>query len=236
MHYRYSSGLAPEKSPNQSPQPEARQRILRAARTIFASHGPEGATVRKICGLAKANVASVNYHFGGKDGLYLSVLQSFLDQTLGSAPAGLAASCPPDEALRRCVAELLSHALGSGDSVSAGLSRLLTREFIQSSPLFFAAVFECRHQPLHNALLRAVRQLMPGAGDPSVQHAVASIVGQCLLFGVARKASVLLTPDPALEPGAIQDIAGFIMEFSLGGLGRMHAGPNRRGRTLGADQ
>lgn len=49
--------------------------LLEAAVTIFAAKGFLSATVRDICQLAGANVAAVNYHFGGKDALYTAVLK-----------------------------------------------------------------------------------------------------------------------------------------------------------------
>ncbi len=42
---------------------------------LFAEHGFDNVTVRDICQQARANVAAVNYHFGGKSGLYDEVLR-----------------------------------------------------------------------------------------------------------------------------------------------------------------
>ena len=53
-----------------------RQRLLDAAREVFSEFGYNGASVRQIVSRAGANVASVNYHFGGKDALYKEVLAS----------------------------------------------------------------------------------------------------------------------------------------------------------------
>ena len=53
---------------------ETRARLLYAAARLFAERGYARVTVRDICKKARANVAAVNYHFGGKDGLYRAVM------------------------------------------------------------------------------------------------------------------------------------------------------------------
>src|SRR5690606_21217182 len=52
-----------------------RQQLLEAAGQVFAEHGHAKATSKEICERARANIAAVNYHFGGKDGLYAAVLE-----------------------------------------------------------------------------------------------------------------------------------------------------------------
>jgi len=47
-----------------------RSRILDAASALFAEKGYGGVTVAAICHKAGANIAAVNYHFGGKEDLY----------------------------------------------------------------------------------------------------------------------------------------------------------------------
>jgi len=57
---------------------ETRERILSAAQKLFSEIGFEGTSVRDITTEAGCNVASVNYHFGGKDNLYLETFRSML--------------------------------------------------------------------------------------------------------------------------------------------------------------
>jgi AcrR family transcriptional regulator len=53
-----------------------RQRILAAARELFAQHGYEGTSVRDITARAKANLAAITYHFGSKEALFHAVISS----------------------------------------------------------------------------------------------------------------------------------------------------------------
>ena len=58
---------------------DTHERILSAAQKLFASKGYDATSVRDITADAGCNVASVNYHFGGKDNLYLETFRSMLN-------------------------------------------------------------------------------------------------------------------------------------------------------------
>ena len=52
---------------------DTRESILDAAERLFARDGYAGATLRAITRAAGANLAAVQYHFGGKEALYREV-------------------------------------------------------------------------------------------------------------------------------------------------------------------
>lgn len=54
---------------------EVRDRILLAAKQLFAINGYEGTTVRQICSKANVSLALVSYHFGGKEHVFYEVFQ-----------------------------------------------------------------------------------------------------------------------------------------------------------------
>jgi AcrR family transcriptional regulator len=58
---------------------ETQSRLLDSAETLFMEHGYEATTLRQITAAASVNLAAVNYHFGGKDGLFQAVLGRRLD-------------------------------------------------------------------------------------------------------------------------------------------------------------
>ncbi len=55
-----------------------RDEIMAHAQKIFGNVGYKEATVRQICKAAKANVCLVSYYFGGKDGLYVAVIENII--------------------------------------------------------------------------------------------------------------------------------------------------------------
>lgn len=200
-------------------------RLLQAGRRVFGERGLQSATVREICELAGANVAAVNYHYGGKEKLYVAVLQDFMEQELRKNPrdAGVTPATPPEERLRVYVRSLLAQFLGDGDPVSERLGKLLTQEFIEPSQ-HFGVIFDRYCRPLHDMLLGIVRQLMPGAPESVVSRCASSIIGQCVLFDFAREAMARMNPELTLTTSNLESFTDSIMEFSLGGIARLRAG------------
>ncbi|CAD7036998.1 TetR/AcrR family transcriptional regulator [Pseudorhizobium endolithicum] len=56
-----------------------RERLIAAARTMFAKRGYEGTTVREIAGEARVNPALINRYFGGKEKLFAEAVSISLD-------------------------------------------------------------------------------------------------------------------------------------------------------------
>lgn len=56
---------------------ENREKIMRAARSLFSERGFEGVSIREIASAASVNIAMVSYYFGGKEGLYFECISEF---------------------------------------------------------------------------------------------------------------------------------------------------------------
>ena len=57
--------------------PEAtRQALLRAGAELFAERGFDGVPIEEVAGRAGVNKALISYHFRGKRGLYVAILES----------------------------------------------------------------------------------------------------------------------------------------------------------------
>lgn len=54
---------------------DTKERILRAAESIFGRHGYAGTTLRAVTAEAEVNLASANYHFGSKEALVMEMLR-----------------------------------------------------------------------------------------------------------------------------------------------------------------
>ncbi|WP_406840413.1 TetR/AcrR family transcriptional regulator [Streptomyces sp. AHU1] len=67
---------SPPASPAPAPPPAdaSRERIIAAATSLFAEHGYDGTSTRRIAADAGLNMATVAYHVGGKPDLYREVM------------------------------------------------------------------------------------------------------------------------------------------------------------------
>ena len=126
----------PSPSAPQTPADQTRLALVRAALKLFGSQGFDGTSTREIAAAAKANIGSIAYHFGGKDGLKLAAADYIVEtiQKIASqAMAGLDAPKPlpvltfrrtTAHDLGRILAELHGAAVGNGLSARrAGLTR-----------------------------------------------------------------------------------------------------------------
>src|SRR5438067_11029196 len=162
---------------------ETRERLLKAAAQLFADRGFKKVTIRDICRAAKANVASVNYHFGDKTGLYREVLQLAIDTMRATTDAAREAGVglPADERLRRYISVSMCRAMSSG--TGPWISRLIHREMTDPTPTFDAIV-EQAFRPRVDDLATIVAELLECEPDDArVSQCVASIHAQWMLFG-----------------------------------------------------
>src|ERR1051325_9074047 len=77
-----------ERSPNGNPA-RTRERLIEAAERLFAARGDRATSGRGLTSEAGCNVASVNYHFGGKEGLYREMFRRRLAALREQRIAGL---------------------------------------------------------------------------------------------------------------------------------------------------
>ena len=199
-----------------NPDPRTRARLLKAAEELFGERGFKKVTVREICRAAKANVASVNYYFGDKLGLYREVLQSAIDGMRATNDHARAEGKgrPPEEQLRRDLRIFLARVLSPG---SEGIHRLMTREVNDPTPAFDALV-EQGLRPRIEYLSGLVAEIMKcDKKDPRVLRCVGSIQSQAFTYlknPVAARLGFAIKPTPEF----IEQTADHIATFSIAGV------------------
>ncbi len=199
----------------QSELPEnTRDRLLIAAREVFGELGFKGATVREICRRAGVNVAAVNYHFNGKEALFMAALElEPITDLIAPDESGSA-----EERLTRFIREFVGRVMEQGCTPH---TRLLLRELHEPSPAL-DSIAKTFIVPLHQHLTRLVRGVVGDeAPAAEVRRCVFSIFGQCTYYRNSREMNHLVYPELHYDEQEIEAAARHIAEFSLAGIKRV---------------
>jgi AcrR family transcriptional regulator len=194
---------------------ETRERVLRAAGPIFAQKGFEGATVREICAAAEVNLASVNYHFGSKERLYVETVGLAHREKLRRVPLPeLQEHAAPEIKLQMFVQTMLRRLLYDGRD--GWETQLLVREMLQPTHACRPLV-EDYIRPQFDFLLRIIAELLGEESAETRRHQIAfSIVGQCLHYRVAHEFVAILTGgEVASGSYDLEHLVAHITEFTL---------------------
>lgn len=190
-----------------------RQHILEVAAELFAQKGYAYTTSKEICQASNANIAAVNYHFGGKDGLYdevllemhdrLITLDTLSDITHGKLTAKEKLTAVFDE-LMKSIIERKWHArmfIREMLSPSPALDTLLTKKVLPKFKLVKEIISELTGIP---------------SNDPTITY--------CLINVIAPNAALLIANEKLLNkllPNLADNAAPLTQHlklFSLAGL------------------
>ena len=203
------------------PAEYTRGSIIKAAVHLFAEKGFQGASVRDIVVKARVNQAAINYHFKGKDGLYLEVLKTALEKLTehaGSEPEKLK-SLSREEALRSFVYQQLRPLLFR-DEMSRYI-RLFAWESAHPSKIFLKFMATNTGSYLTTAV-DIVRQFLPPDTQKRASLCVAIwLMGQCSIFVRNRE---LFAHEPfsiTTDETFTDELTELVTRLAIGGL--LHA-------------
>jgi AcrR family transcriptional regulator len=150
-----------------------RDALIEAAAIVFAEKGYEGGSVRDITRRANANQAAINYHFGGKEGLYREVLRMAFAALKESDVLDVERldALEPREALQLFVRQMLLPLLKR--NVLARYIRILNWEILQRTEIFQDLAL-AENASLVTAAERLVRRFL-GEGASAEEVAVATL-------------------------------------------------------------
>lgn len=166
-----------------------RRAIIEAGLRGFGSKGYAATSTREIAALAETNVASIAYHFGGKEGLRTACAEHVV-ATLGAVLASDAAEAEvadPELARARLagLAERMVHFLLLRPEAHA-IAGFMIREMAQPSPAL-DAIYEGLIARLHPRLCRLwAAATGREAESPEVKLAVFGMIGQIVYFHLGR--------------------------------------------------
>lgn len=146
--------------------------IARSALMRFAAQGYDATTLREIASDAQVDVALVAYRFGGKEGLWKSIVSQAAGD-LQTALSGIAAEGTPIDRLRGAMRVFIAYLLERPE-----VPRLLLRDVTIDSDRSHWLLNELS-QPLHSHfydLARAATAGCAGAGASHLQFRVANFI------------------------------------------------------------
>jgi AcrR family transcriptional regulator len=141
-----------------------RDSLIKAAIDVFSAKGFEGGSVREITQAAKANQAAINYHFGGKEGLYREVLKASVQAFAELSPLdmGRLAEMDGPQAVEAFIRTQLK-ALNRRDQLGRFL-RIFTWETLSRSEVF-TEFLASEKLPIFGVAELIVRKFLPGTTE-----------------------------------------------------------------------
>ena len=211
----------PEENLPHRPTEDLRQRILDVAEELFAEKGFKGTSIREITQRADCNVASVNYHFHGKENLYVEVFRLHMNAIRDQRILAIREFLCQKQEHRTLEGLIQSFATAFlepflKDGSGQRLMVLMMRE--RNDPHLPRHMFvEEIVQPVKSIMKEALMRTCPGLNNIEAELCIHSIVGQLIhviqaqeLFEGMNKTTV-----PVLDlPEAVKHV----VRFSVGGI------------------
>jgi TetR/AcrR family transcriptional regulator, regulator of cefoperazone and chloramphenicol sensitivity len=182
--------------PDQDRDRDAKQRLIHAGLAIFGTYNLEGATTRQLAEHAGVNQAAIPYYFGGKEGLYVAVIQylfstnfAVIGPVVAALEKQLAEKKPTKEEaliqLKRLLAAIIEMVLAR--KASSTWARIIMREQMQPTPAF-DQIYDRGIRRVHetvSALLAIILDKNPT--DPRLILRAHMVVGQVFVFLSGRE-------------------------------------------------
>lgn len=199
---------------------QARERLLDTAERFFCENGYDGTSIRRLTSEAKCNLAAVNYHFGGKENLYIEVFRRRLfamrDVRLASIKKVMSHST-------EATLEELLHSFAT-----AFIEPLVDQSGGQRLIKLFAHEMISRHlpqdvlikefiMPVMGALESAMEKICPGLDGTKARLAIFSIVAQ-LLHIIRVKEMFGSVTDNEFPMFDFSELVDHIVSFSAAGI------------------
>ncbi len=184
-----------DKTPGKpAPQPQSaeqtRQALIRTALKLFGAKGFDGTSTREIATAANANIGSIAYHFGGKEGLRTACAMFIVEMIQSVAGKALAETGgPKDAAAARARLEMaLDRMIGFivAAPEAGEIVQFMLRELAHPTAaldVIYTGVFEPVHKRLCQVWAEATGE---EAESDRTKIAVFTMIGQVIYFRIAR--------------------------------------------------
>lgn len=201
-----------------------RTRILEAAGQLFAAAGYAETTSKAIAAEACVDLASVNYHFGSRSGLYQAVLAEAHRRfvSLSDLSALADSDLSPSDKLGRLIEGLVERSV----TIEGWHARVLARELLSPSSHLQALIAD-EVLPKLSVLKRILSDITAiPVNDPALLRCIVSVGAPCLMLLVVGHNVPGPLQDVLHMPGPV--LVRHLHEFAMAGLAAIshqyHAG------------
>ncbi len=194
-----------------------REALIDAAGHVFAEKGFDRATGKEICARAGANVAAINYYFGGIEGLYAAVLRLAHGRVVSvDHLQAVVARAPDARGQLEAILGMLVRAI-TGPASTSWIFRVIGREVVAPSRVFS----EMRDKEIFPKL-RILRPMVAELMDlpqehPAVARACVSIIGPCVLLLIGDR-RFLKQAFPSFGFDDPEAVTQHLLAFALAGI------------------
>jgi len=194
---------------------QVQDRLLDVAEELFCEKGFDNTSVRDITAKAKCNVAAVNYHFGGKEKLYIAMFRRYMNKLISAQIENIHKVMSADRpTLEQLLETLVTSGLRSltGSSDEKPLLMMMVREILNPHLKNAVVVDEIIGKflrVLSDAIVRLCPGLKPDAGLLCV-YSIDGLILHALLFS-----NYYYKYCPNLK---LDDLIGHIVRFTAAGI------------------
>ncbi len=204
-----------------NPSPSTKERLLAAACRIFSRQGFGATRVAEICAAAQCNIASVNYHFGGKEKLYQETLLHLAQCLEEAHPYTPQPGEPAATAFRRYIQTSVDRVFTAAEG---NLHLLMMHELSEPTPSgqeVLMPLLQQRRLQLQNLL----QDLAPQANEAALEGVHFAVVSQ-LVFLAQFGDQLQRLAKPQGDLAAWSRLKAWqISEIALAGLTRLQEAP-----------
>jgi AcrR family transcriptional regulator len=210
-----------EHKANQTSEKSVRDRLLDTAEELFCEHGFAGTSIRDIAAAAGCNIASVNYHFGSKDNLYLEVWRRHLflmrEIRISSIDNVMSRENGPPQ-LEDLLSAFADSYIGPlmDESKGSRFIKLMAREMIDRrlpEDIFVKELIV----PITTAFRGALLSVCPQLDRSKVVLVILSFIGQ-LMHVLHVKVMFEQTGEPEILKFNLNEAIDHIVKFSVAGI------------------
>ena len=191
-----------------------REQLIKVSGKLFADNGFKGTSIKMIASQSKQNIASVNYHFGSKENLYVEVLKVVL-AAIGSQEEPETKYKNKKEAITDAQEFISSRCnIFLNPEIPAWYGALFNRAVNEPNPKFQKMVHEFI-QPGMNRLQNIAQSVKKSLTDEQAYLWACSVMGQIVLFVTNKKLVLITQKTDNYTPEFVEAISNHITDMSI---------------------